>query len=420
MKVTLSSPDLHHLMWLYLKKGSAIMNDENKHIKIALLTMRRDPQDRRSWRSWSGIVYHVAQALQKHCGEVSYCSPALPCRKEELIARVIQRSSQILLKKKYTPRFFLAKSYAKAGGRWLAGQSFDLIVAPDGVLDIAFLETDIPIVLISGGATQGLLLEYYPAFSNLLKRSIYEIQTLQALALKKASAVIYSTTWAARSAIEDYGADAAKIHVVPMGANLDEIPPREVALARKLSDRCRLLFLGVEWARKGGDIAFETLLKLEELGIAAELTVCGCTPPKAFVHERIRIIPFLDKNDKRQRGELEHLFMVSDFLFLPTRADAFGLVFCEANAFGLPVITTSTGGVPEVVKNGENGFLLPYDARGADYAEVIARVYRDNERYAELVQGSRAAFENRLNWDAWGVTVKHILANLLDYESSRS
>ncbi len=48
------------------------MNEENKRMKIALLTMSRDSHDRRSWRSWSGIVYHVAQALQKHCGEVSY------------------------------------------------------------------------------------------------------------------------------------------------------------------------------------------------------------------------------------------------------------------------------------------------------------------------------------------------------------
>lgn len=393
------------------------MNDENKRIKIALLTMRRDPHDRRSWRSWSGIVYHAAQALQKHCGEVSYCSPPLPCRKEELIARIIRRSSQVLLKKKYTCSFFLANSYAKAGAQWLAGQSFDVIVAPDGVTDLAFLETDIPIVLV-GDATYGLLFDYYPAYSNLLKRSIYEINTMQALALEKASAVIYSSAWAARSAVEDYGADPAKVHVIPFGANLDEIPPREVALARKLSERRRLLFLAVEWARKGGDIAFETLLKLEELGIAAELTVCGCTPPKAFAHERMRIIPFLDKNDKRQRRELEQLFMVSDFLLVPTRADCTPMVFCEANAFGLPVITTSTGGVPEVVRNGENGFLLPYDAQGAAYAEVIAGVYRDTERYAELVQTSRAAFENRLNWDAWGVTIKHILADLLDHESS--
>src|SRR5712692_3296755 len=211
------------------------MNDENKHIKIALLTMRRDPHDRKSWRSWSGTVYHVTQALQKHCGDVSYLSPALPCRNEELIARIILRSSHALLKKKYVCSFFLANSYAKAGAKWLAGQSFDIIVAPDGALDIAFLETDIPIVLV-GDTTCGLLFDYYPAFSGLLQRSIDDLNTIQALALKKSSAVIYSSALAARSAIEDYGADPAKIRVVPFGANLDEMPPREVALARKRSD----------------------------------------------------------------------------------------------------------------------------------------------------------------------------------------
>lgn len=392
------------------------MNEENESIKIAFLNICRDPHDRRSWRSWSGTIYYIAQALQKHCGDVLY-SPPFPCKKEELITSIIGRSSQILLRKKYICGIFLANSYAKAASQWLAGRSFDVIVAPDGVADLAFLETDIPVVLI-GDATYRLLTGYYPRYLNLLERSVYEINTIQALALKKASSVIYSSTWAARSAVEDYGADPAKVHVIPFGANLDEIPPREVVLAKKLSGRCRLLFLAVEWERKGGDIAFETLLKLEELGIAAELVVCGCTPPKAFAHERMKVIPFLDKNDKKQYRELEHLFMSSDFLLVPTRGECYGLVFCEASAFGLPVITTDTGGVPAVVRNGENGFLLPYDAQGAAYAEVIAGVYGDSERYSELVRAGRTAFENRLNWDVWGVTVKQIIKDVLGRQRS--
>src|SRR5436190_13860408 len=108
------------------------MDDENKCIKIAFLTVRHDPYDRRSWRSWSGLVYHIAQALQKHCGEISYSSPVLPCRKQELIEKVINKSSQVLLKKKCICSFFLANSYAKAGVHWLTGQSFDVIVAPAG------------------------------------------------------------------------------------------------------------------------------------------------------------------------------------------------------------------------------------------------------------------------------------------------
>ena len=67
-------------------------------------------------------------------------------------------------------------------------------------------------------------------------------------------------------------------------------------------------------------------MELEKLGINATLTVCGCTPPREFVHERMRVLPFLDKNDEKQRRQLDDLYLTSDFLFLPTRSEAFGMV----------------------------------------------------------------------------------------------
>jgi len=64
------------------------------------------------------------------------------------------------------------------------------------------------------------------------------------------------------------------------------------------------------------------------------------------------------------------------------------------------------------VKDGENGFLLPPSAGGAEYAALIAEVYRDEQRYAELVRSSRVVFETRLNWDAWGITVNKLMRAL--------
>ena len=376
--------------------------------------------DTRDRRTHSGMAYYIGCMLEKYCGEVIHLSP-IPFNnsKEKLIGKAINKITVNFFGKEfeYHDSFLLSKLYARVAASWLAGQSFDVIVTLGGDPELAFLETDIPIVSVHDLTEKQLIEYYYPLRKKLVKRSIYEMNVIQDRVLKKASAVIYSSAWAARSALEDYGADPKKIHVVPFGANLDEPPSREVVLARTKSERCRLLFLGVDWVRKGGDIAFETLLKLEELGIQAELIVCGCIPPQRVAHERMTVIPFLDKNDERQRKELEQLLMGADFLLLPTRADCTPIVFCEASAFGLPVITTHTGGVPEIVKEGENGFLLPYEARGDAYAEVIARVYHDDKRYAELVQASRAAFEERLNWDAWGVTVKHILADLLAQKS---
>ena len=137
------------------------------------------------------------------------------------------------------------------------------------------------------------------------------------------------------------------------------------------------------------------------MGVDAELIICGCMPPVGVSHPRLRVIPFLNKRDPQQRQALEALYLNSDFLLLPTRSDCAPMVFCEAAAFGLPVVTTDTGGVSEIVKHGETGFALPHSARGDAYASIIVRAYRDAKRYAELSSASRARYEQRLNWDAW-------------------
>lgn len=385
------------------------MNSGNRRIKIAFLTAL-DPLDR---RSWSGTIFSIGQALQKHCGEVSYIGPMKV--REKTFGKIINKCSLFFLKKgfEFNASFLVAKKYAKVAAKRLRGRSFDVIVTVAGSPEIAFLKTDIPIVLIED-ATFAVLKDYYPQYSNLLPISISQTNTTEALAIQKADSLIYSSEWAARSAIEFYSADAQKVHVLPYGANF-EIPPRqETVLEKKKSGRCRLLFMGVHWQRKGGAIVFETLLRLEEMGIPAELIVCGCTPPEEFSHERMTVIPFLDKNNEQQRQQINKLFVMSDFLLLPTRGDCTPIVFSEANAFGLPVITTNTGGVPGVIRDGENGFLLPLEARGDTYAELIAKIYSDDARYSELVRSSRAAFDERLNWDAWGASVSKIIHEMLE------
>ncbi len=228
---------------------------------------------------------------------------------------------------------------------------------------------------------------------------------------------LYPSEWASRATREHYAVDPQKVRTVPFGANIEHSPSLEVVQSRKKSERCKLFFIGVDWERKGGEIAFETLLKLEELGIQAELIVCGCIPPDRFSHARMTVIPFLNRKDEDQRRQLENLFATSDFLFLPTRGETYGMVFCEASSFGLPSITTNTGGVSGAVKDGENGYMLSSSARGSEYAELIARIFRDDEHYAELVKSSRAAFESRLNWDAWGIAVTKLIHEMLAHSN---
>ncbi len=160
-------------------------------MKIALL----HAYDTRDRRSWSGTVYYIARTLEKYSGEVFHLGP-IPRFREMLVGKVINKISQTFFRKnfRYHCSFLLANRYAKVAAQRLEGQSFDVIVAPAGATEIAFLETNIPIVLVED-ATYGLLFDYNFDFSNLLARSIYEMNTLQALALSMGSTVGYRGLW---------------------------------------------------------------------------------------------------------------------------------------------------------------------------------------------------------------------------------
>ena len=134
--------------------------------------------------------------------------------------------------------------------------------------------------------------------------------------------------------------------------------------------------------------------------------VVGCQrPPEELPHPAIRFHGRLDKRCPEQRALLQQLYAQAHFLTMPTRAEAFGVVFAEAAAHGLPSIALRTGGVPSVVKHGETGWLLDPACTAADLAGAIRRIAGDPALYHRLSEGALADAAGRLNWDHWGQQV---------------
>lgn len=379
--------------------GNGVRGDD-KRLNIACLTSF-DPRVPGK-NSWSHTPLHLRRALARFGADLAFLGP-MDATIERMLGKVADVGYTLLRHQRYMyfHSAWVARRFGRVGTRALAqtGQRFDAVLAL-GAVDVAYLATDLPIVLVLD-ATHRLVREYYAAYSNLTERSRRELDTMERVAIERAAVLLVSSTWAARSAIDDYHADPAKVHVLPFGADLAAPPAAEVAAARTRTGRCRLLFLATDWQRKGGDLAVEALRALDARGVDAELVVCGCVPPADVSDPHLRVIPYLSKRDERQRQELESLFLNSDFMLLPTRSDCTPIVFCEAAAFGLPVVTTDTGGVSEIVRDGETGFTLPHAAGGDAYAEVIAQAYQDSDRHQKMVRASRARFDARLNWDAW-------------------
>lgn len=295
-------------------------------------------------------------------------------------------------------------AYAQACGPWLQRQlarcELDAVFAPAGSRHVAFLETSTPIVYCSD-ATATCLDGYYPNFmgdDEALKATARELETR---ALARAALVSYPSQWAARSAMVDHDADAARICILPWGANLDEVPDRATAIAPRENRECRLLFLNSNWKRKGGDIAIETFQQLRSRDVPCSLTICGSVPDGVPRTRGVNFAGRLHKNDPAQRRRLYELFRTSHLLLFPTQAEAFGHVICEANAFGMPVIARRTGGVSTAIRDGINGYALPADASADAYAAQVQQLLVNRPALASLQRSSRNEFEQRLNWQQW-------------------
>lgn len=354
------------------------------HLRIAYVCTQ-DAQDR---QSLSGTPYHVVAALRKRHHTVRLISPLRRSLKylyaphKLLWNRTLQVDRQPLM----------LASFAAQIGRSLKNTDADLVIAPSSI-PIAYLECPQPILWWTDAVYESMI-DYYPGFD---RRNARRAHQQEESAMRRAAQVIYSSDWAARVARTHYPEHTHKISVIAVGANSE--PPAIPERAPK--PPYKLLFLGVDWQRKGGSIAVEATERMNLSGIPSTLRVVGCDIPRAEAHrEYLEPHGFISRRTPQGRAMLSELLLSSDLLLLPTRAECAGIAFCEASAYGLPIVSTDTGGVSTYVVNGASGVLLPPDATPAQYASVMAEILSSPDVYARLSRGARREFETRLNWDA--------------------
>lgn len=341
--------------------------------------------------NWSGTTYHLLQTLsRKHHVKV--------------IGQNTLSQTAYYIKDNFSKKHLLDK-YAPLFGELYAEQmsGSDLIFFGDLYL-ASFLEVNIPMVHLSDVT--------YHSFKDYseMKRSKEQIKRTEALekkVLQKYTTIIYSSEWTKQNTIDYYDIEPNKIHVVEFGANIPAPSDYKISIQ---TDTCNLVFIGKNWKKKGGDKVFMAYRKLKSKGLQCTLTIIGSTPQEPYDEIKdVTVIPFLDKSKPEHLKRLCNILKEAHFLVLPTEFDAFGIVFCEASAYGVPSIAANVGGVSQPVRDGKNGFLLPPNATAEDYAEKIKSVFSDKDGYIKLRESSRREYETRLNWEVWGERVNKIL-----------
>lgn len=172
--------------------------------------------------------------------------------------------------------------------------------------------------------------------------------------------VIFVASTFAKKTLERVPHCRAAVRVLPYGA---PPAPREPEIAQTHSPKLRVLFVGNLTQQKGIADLFNAVALLRD---HVELTLIGkkpnvSCPPLDAALQRHRWQGALPPCDVLK--EMRH----QDVLVLPSLSDGFGLVILEAMSQGLPVITTPHTGGPDVITDGEEGFIVPVRS-----AEVIA------------------------------------------------
>jgi glycosyltransferase involved in cell wall biosynthesis len=100
-------------------------------------------------------------------------------------------------------------------------------------------------------------------------------------------------------------------------------------------------------------------------------------------------VDFLGKQD-----HIERLIPQADVLLMPSETEAFGLAALEAMACGVPPVATRTGGVPELITDGVDGFLEPVADIAAQSARVVS-LLTDDALYERMSKAARHTAETR-------------------------
>ena len=382
-----------------LTRPSTQDDSVDRPLKLVVFDLYSNPED---VIVWSGITAAIIQGLRNAGQQVSTAGMVMPHLKR-VITSIFWHYYRRFRKLHYVADRHMAitRLFSIIGSRKIQKklENVDAIITTSTTAP-AFLKTNKQIFLIHD-ATWAQMLELYPYFHTSSQvphvvRGGFEME--RRTFARPNVTLILTSDWAADRAITDHALDRNRVFVLPFGANFAQDPPREQvqnAIAARKGEKCNLLFVGKEFDRKGGTIAVQIAAAVRSLGIPTILHVVGCSPEG--LPSWVKIHGFLRKDRKDELSRLHALYTECDFFVMPTQAEAQGIVFTEAAAYGLPVVATEVGGVSAVVKNGDWGLLLPPNASGEQYAPWIARLFRDRDLYAATAHRARDDYEARLS-----------------------
>jgi glycosyltransferase involved in cell wall biosynthesis len=204
-----------------------------------------------------------------------------------------------------------------------------------------------------------------------------------------------------RSLMEEYDCAPEKAVLVYAGSNASISP---VKTANSDYTQGMILFVGLDWQRKGGPDLVEAFKLVREKLPHARLTIVGADPD-------IRV-PGCQVVGKVAPEQLDKYYGEASIFCLPTYLEPFGIAFIEAMTARLPIVATRVGAIPDFVVEGRNGFMVePGDIPGL--AQAILQLLENPELCRSFGEFSFQLTEDRYSWKAVGKKFKSSILKVL-------
>jgi len=354
-----------------------------------------DGKDVNDKHLWSGTTNRIYKAIKEDYEVIPYSNRNIYFYVSKIIRKIFKRNFLLCN--------YLDKKIARKIDKVVNKKNIDALFFIIYNSPISYLKTNKKKIYLTD-ATVHLLHDYYHHFSNLEYKYLNE---LQQKAINN-SVVITCSNWAKQDMIDYYGANENNIFVLPLFTDIKE-NKKESYRAQKIIN---VLFSGVDFNRKGEDIFINVAKECEKENLPYQFTMIGINQPiETSSRKNVNNLGFIDRNNPLEEKRMEEIYSHSDIFFLPTRAEAAGIVFSEAAHFGIPVISHNTGGVPTYVKHNYNGLLLDIDSPVDDYINALKNVSNNYEFYSN---NAYKYDEQVLNINNWKENFKKIIFNNLN------
>jgi starch synthase len=210
----------------------------------------------------------------------------------------------------------------------------------------------------------------------------------------------------AQSFRTDFRQPAEKVVTIYAGMNN---PPNPVPDARRFP---RILFVGKDHERKGSAVLLAAFEFVRRAVPDAELHLVGRRPdasdPAGVVAHGV-----VSRGTLEGRTLLDGLFASSSIFCMPSRYEPFGIAFVEAMSAGLPCVGTREWAMPEIIDDGETGWLVA-DGAVEELARILVEALRDPSKCAAMGARGRERARARFTWERVATRAVADLRSILD------